>query len=348
MRVLLVLALAASVGSAAVTFADDGDARTPQPPPRTIHILVVGSTAESVRPVVDAFSRRDASLRLTHVPAFRPADVMAADEPDVAARAWIEVLGTGEARITIADQRATRFLVREVTLPTWPDEVARETIVQMVESSVAALLDDQAMGMSRAEASSMLAVEPARPSRPAASRRNLAIGVFYQAQLFSPQIVLAHGPGLRGQLTTPTRAGELGVVASAEYVLPLREDSPTVGVELQAVSLRAGAGLSGRLGSRLRLGGWLMGGADAVRVEPRQGTLAVATLTGSRWTAVTVLGGEVRASIALVHRLGLCVAGLIEWAPVRPHYDVAGVDGRSAVVDPYVVRPGLSLSLEWQ
>jgi len=321
-----------------------------EPPPSksgTVHIFVVGATAESVRPLVDAFSRRDSNLNLTHVPVFNSADVMLAGDPGVAARVWIEVSPAGQARITIADERAQRFLAREAALPTWPDEVARETVAQMVESSVTALLENQRLGMSRAEANSVLAARDQRPAQPARAQHWQSVGVFYQAQWFSPQIALAQGPGLLWQIALATRAGDLGLGASAQYALPQDEVSADVGTELQTVALRLGAGLRGPLGAKIRLGGWLGGGVDAVHVKPRQGQLGVATLTKARWTAVTVLRAELRATYLLGKRLGLSLASSLEWDPVKRHYDVSGLDGKTALVDPYTVRPGLSLGLEW-
>jgi len=277
---------------------------------------------------------------------FSAADVMTGDERGVAARVWIEVAAGGRARITITDQRAQRFLVREAALPTWPDELARETIAQMVESSVAALLENQGLGMTRAEAHTVLAAQDARPMPSPPREHQQRLGAFYQAQLFSAQIPLAHGPGLRGQLTTRTRIGSVGLAASAQYVLPQTRDDANVGVRLHGVALRLGAGLHGR-GPRLHLAGWLGVGVDAVHMQPRQGPRGDATLTSARWTAVTVLRAELRLGLPVGRRLTVFLTPSLEWDPVKRAYDVTGVDGQVAVVAPYAVRPGLALAVEW-
>lgn len=335
-RLVLVLVLAGLASTA----------RADAPPPSVVHIFVVGTGRESVQPLVDVFSRRDANLRLTHVPSFDPAEVMTGDERDVVARVWIEVAAGGRARITIADQRALRFLVREAALPTWPDELARETIAQMVESSVAALLENQRLGMTRAQAHSVLTAHAERPAPPRPTGHQQGLGAFYQAQIFSPQIPFAHGPGLRGQVTTPTRVGAAGLAASAQYVLPQSRDDASAGVRLHGVALRLGAGLCGS-GNRLRLAAWLGAGVDVVHVQPQQGGWGAATLTSARWTTVTVLRAEVRAGLRVAKKVALFLTPSLEWDPVQRAYSVTGVDGRAAVVAPYQVRPGLSLAVEW-
>ncbi|HEX7598157.1 MAG TPA: hypothetical protein VF518_08075 [Polyangia bacterium] len=322
-------------------------ARADAPPPSVVHLFVVGTDRDKVQPLVDVFSRHDSNLRLTHVPVFCAADVMTGDERGVAARVWIEVAAGGRARITITDQRAQRFLVREAVLPTWPDELARETIAQMVESSVAALLENQGLGMTRSEAHSVLAAHDDRPAPPPGSEHQPSLGAFYQAQIFSPQILIAHGPGLRGQVTTPTRIGPAGLAASAQYVLPQSRDDVNAGVRLHGVALRLGVGLSGQ-GTRLRLAAWLGAGVDTVHVQPQQGRWGVATLTAARWTAVTVLRAELRAGLHLAKKMALFLTPSLEWDPLKRAYNVTGVDGQAAVVAPYTVRPSLSLAVEWQ
>jgi len=324
-------------------------ARAEAPPRPVVHLFVVGKDRANVQPLVDLFSRHDSNLRLTHVPVFSAADVLTGDERNVAARVWIEVAAGGRARLTITDARAQRFLVREVALPTWPDELARETIAQMVESSVAALLENQGLGMTRAEADSLLAARddrPPPPPPPPRAEHQLGFGVFYQGQLFSSQIPLAHGPGLRGQLIEPTRAGALGVAVTAQYVLPQGRDDVNAGVRLHGVALRGGVGLVGQRAG-LRLEGWLGAGVDAVYVQPRQGTLGGATLTPTRWTANPVLRAEARAGVRVAPKVVLCLAPSLEWDPIPRAYSVTGVDGQATVVAPYTVRPGVSLALEW-
>jgi hypothetical protein len=315
-----------------------------------VHLFVVGATAESVRPVVDAFSRRDANLRLTHVVRLDAAELSSADQPGVAARAWIEVSASGHARIAISDRRSVRFLLREATLSTWPDEVARETVVQLVESSVAALLEDEALGMGRAQALSRLAIQRVEPaSPPTGIDYGQRVHVFYQGQLFAPGMPASHGPGLGFYLVTARHAAELAVGTSLQYVLPQRRDEATVGVALQAVAWRMGIELAGRFTTlRIRVGVLLGAGVDAIRVEPRQGTLGVATLTSPRFTAVTVLRAQVAVALPVAKHVALSLVPSCDFTPSPPHYDVAGIDGSATIVAPYRMRPGLSVGVVWQ
>jgi len=323
----------------------------PAPPEAThVHIFVVGATLESVRPMIDAFSRRDPRLSVTHIPAFDATDVL--DSPgdrSVAARAWIEISAKGEARITIADQRAERFLVREIAVHSWPDEVGRETIAQVVESSVAALLENERLGMTRAQASSVLAMHATPPPPPPSPPHHWhSVALFYQGQLFSPQIAFAHGPGLRLQATGSTSLGSVGAWLSAQYLLPQSAAGTGVGVELQAIAARLCVGLERRLGRHVRLGGWLGGGVDDVRIKPRQGHLGTANLTSTRWRGVTVLRAEVRLDVFLGGDAAVSLAPSVEMDTARRHYDASERGVTYAFVDPYTLRPGLTLALEWR
>jgi hypothetical protein len=338
MRALGLVLAVATAGQAWAAQAEPSD-------PGVVHIFVVGADKNSVGPLVDVFSRRDPNLRLTQVPEFSSADVMAGDDHEGAARVWIEVAVDGHARITITDQRAQRFLVREASLPTWPDELARETIAQVVESSVTALRENQRLGLSRAQIKPVLAARDKPTVQPRRLRHGL--GVFYQTQFFSPQVSAAHGPGLRWQATSPLRWGELGLAASVQYIVPQTWTDTSVGVRLQAAAMRLAMGWRHSVHDRVQLSAWLGGGVDAVYVQPQQGSWGAATLEGARWTNVSVLRAEVRAVLVVTKGWGVILAPSLEWDPQRRSYDVAGLDGRAAVVAPYVLRPGLTLGLEW-
>lgn len=311
--------------------------------PGVVHIFVVGVDKASVGPLVDVFSRRDSNLLLTQVPVFSSVDVMAGDDQDAAARVWIEIGPDGHARTTITDQRAQRFLVREASLPSWPDELARETIAQVVESSVAALLENQRLGMSRAQIKPVLAARDRPVTKP--RRLQQGLGAFYEGQAFAPQISAGHGPGLRWELTSP--AGDLGLAARAQYVVPQTWADTNVGVRLQTVALRVGLGWRHAVHERVQLSAWLGGGVDAIHVQPQQGSWRAATLTGARWTEVAVVRAELRATLVVCKGWGVSLTPSLEWDPRRRAYEVAGLDGRADVVAPYVLRPGLGIGVDW-
>lgn len=323
---------------------------SPAPDAADVEIIVIGTSPDTVRPVVDVFSRRDAHLRLAQVPVFRPADVLErVARRDVCARVWVEVSGTGHARITIADRQAERFLVRELAVPGWPDEMGRETLAQVVESSVTALLENERLGMNRAQAHSVLASAERAIAAPApeSPRLSTSAAISYDVQLFSPQIAFAHGPGASAAVGWDTTVGRMAAWLRAQYVLPQSHVGEAVGVVLQSIALRCGAGLERHAGARFRLAGGLGGGIDVVHVAPRQGTLNVATVRGAHWQAIAVLRAQLTVTLMLGGQVGISMTPSLEIDPAQRHYDVQGSDAKVTVIAPYRVRPGLSLALEW-
>jgi hypothetical protein len=141
--------------------------------------------------------------------------------------------------------------------------------------------------------------------------------------------------------------GPLGLALGVQYVLPQSQNDENAGVRLHGLAVRIGAGLSSQR-DRFHLGAWLGAGFDAIHVRPQQGSFGVATLTPARWTATSVLRVEGRAGWMVTQSLTLFLTPSLEWDPRKRAYTVTGVDGQAAVVAPYAIRPGLSLSLEWR
>ena len=145
---------------------------------------------------------------------------------------------------------AERFLVRDVPLPTGLDAAALETLAQVVESSIVALISDERVGMTRAEMTVALAPAPvasepeAAPVPPKPPPWRGALAAFYALEGFATDPAVEHGPGILAAADRRVGRWLAGGWVSAQYVIPMTVDGSLVGVRLDALALRAGPELA--------------------------------------------------------------------------------------------------------
>jgi hypothetical protein len=286
-------------------------------------------------------------LHWMRLPGFDPDEVLReqAVAPDVRARVWIDVSDRRLARLYLADHRAQRFLVRDLPLPDGLDELGKEALAQVVESSVAALLEDASVGLTRAEATSVLTAR--RP--PAGAAVGLAFEALVVSQAVAPELPIGVGVAVRvaaGRRLTDRTEARLWALAAVD--LPQRYQSAAIGARLQAVAVRAGAAVAVALGGRTALLVAAGLGPDLTRLEPEQGTAGGAMLTGARWTSALVGRAEVGLSVALRGHARLALSAFADADLRATHYDVMLAEQRTAVIAPYRVRPGLMLGAQWR
>ncbi|MBN2193753.1 MAG: hypothetical protein JW751_13130 [Polyangiaceae bacterium] len=137
--------------------------------PVKVEVTLVGEAAQSPALVrsIDALARSEGItprfLYLARLPRASLAEVAAQPGPGFV-RVWVELPAPNSALLLIAAPAAQRYVVRELPLQNALDEVGREQIAQVVQSSTLALLrGDQ--GLDRDSMQRALAAT-ANPSRP--------------------------------------------------------------------------------------------------------------------------------------------------------------------------------------
>jgi hypothetical protein len=329
----------------------------------TVEIAVIGSAddLDRVKGLVEA--EKLGGVGWTRADRFDPTDVLAGDSrpPDKQAptvRCWVDLRDPRRARLYFAVRSGERFLVRDVALSGRFDEVDRAALTEVLELSITALIENERVGLTRAEARALLS-ERAAPSPPPPTARSvrpsplaaapalidhpyrLGVGAFYGAQASTAGTPIAHGPGLTLLWRRKIGTWNAGAWSSGQYRLTESARSSEVGVDLQTLAVRAGAeirwgGLASRYGVRLGAG------ADFVRISPRQ-VAPSAALTPDRWSTSFVLSAALRASVRLDADVHLSVLALVDLLPVAVRYDVQ-VDGAAVpVFSPWRVRPGLAV-----
>lgn len=281
------------------------------------------------------------------------------------ARIWIDGRSGARATLFLADAKWERILVRHIPLPSGLDEVAREEVAQIAETSVGALLGGGTVGVTPKEARAELGlppprVAPASPARPAAPALPAppappiepALRVFtgYAAEGWSTASPLRHGPalGLGVHLFSPAPTSPWSARAAlfGSYRLPTIVDGGVVGARLDQAVIRLAAGPARRLSGRWSAEALLGGGVDVAHVEPRIGAEPRLVLEPSA-RRVSVLGSLMTGVAADLSRTTRVRSMLTLDADLFDTRYVVSLNGAiTPVLEPWRLRIGLMVGLD--
>jgi hypothetical protein len=343
-----------------------------------IEIAVAGTEADlaRVRALVRPRRSSGAILRWRRLDSFRAPQILDAapdhDPRAAATRCWIDLGNPRRAHLYFVGRSGARFLIRDVDLSGRFDELDLTSLAEVIDLSLAAVLENDRAGISRDEAERLLAPKPEAPApapappvavlaaAPAAESsppwsRGVRAGVFYAAETFAAALPLVSGPGV--VVTAPVTGGvgggwHLGAWASGQYQIPAEANGDLASVRLATIATRAGLSLLWPLGarrsSRFALEARAGGGIDKIHLTPQVGTRdGSAALTPARWSTSLALTAAAGAAVAFgdTDRVRLGARIYADLLPIATHYDVA-VDGQpTIVVAPDRIRPGVVLDL---
>ncbi len=290
--------------------------------------------------------------------------------PTTTLRCWIDLADLRHATLYFADQRGERFLVRELPLSGRFDEVDQQSVAQVMELSVSALIENAEIGFSRAQAREILArAQPpeavAAPAAPPAEspRWRLAVGVFYALEDLGAALPLAQGPGLVFALGGLEQAPVSGAAATspaadrpepwaggwlgAQYWIPIDARQADVGVRLTALAARGG--VEGRW---WRLHARLGAGVDFTHVTPLPGVASTGTaLVAPHWSTSFIATGALAMRLPLERAFGpllaFSLALFLDFAPSTTEYGFADATGSHVAFAPRRLRPGLALEVAY-
>jgi len=309
----------------------------------SVHVQVVAPVEAPNRyeSVEQAFARSGSAFHFDRLVTLDTKEILRARGNQTAKVAvWIDVTREILAKVYLHARASDRFLFREVELAAGLDEIGRETLAQVIESSVAALLESEPVGLTRAQATVLLAPIPARPWFGEA-------GMGYAASTFSSAIPVRHGPTLA--LSLVRRSGDWRLSGSLAGVLflPQAETSTVVGLRIWSVESSFGGTAERDLSSHWRLGLSLGGGYDVVHAEPRPGTDVKVSLQPGQWKWISVVQSRLVATYQPTVGPAWYGALTVRMDPVPRHYDLAGTNGTLVVVKPFTVQPGLEVGARW-
>jgi hypothetical protein len=306
------------------------------------------------------------------------------DSPSAGPQVFVELVSAERARLVLSDERRGRYLLRDVPLPNGLDEVGRETLAQVIESSLVALRG-QAKALSREELNQLLTGEaafgpaesasspempskdaarpvsessPADSARPAPKVRHepapsalprwrIQLAGAYNTHWSGPELGLLHGPALRLEWERALGAeSSWFAAATGELRWAQSYESSLVAVDVVSRAVWLTAGMKHAWRQELRLLAGLGLGVDWAVIAPRdvEGGLS-RVLPETSDTTVWL-----RAELGLERRLGsiqLALSLLVDASTVDTHYDVRRAGRAERWVTPWRVRPGVRVAVGW-
>jgi len=320
--------------------------------------------------VSDLLERRGIAARITRAAHVNAADFLhgapTTTTAPPACRIWINLKDEHRVRIFLSDVAGERFAIRELALHDRVDEVARESIGQLVAAAASALSEGTETGVSLEEAERTMGILPPTPATvpkiastlpasrppgaaPSPPKRTAALdlGAFYATAAFAPQHWLTHGPGLlldwgaSGAVIGPRAWLLLGLQ------LPLSIGEGAVSGRLVAVTGRVGAAVE-RDWPGAALSAGIGAGTDLVHVASRAGTDPFARLG----PAALLVVPSMRLQIILKAHLGrgFYVVGAVtcDVDLLATSYFFSQVGQEVEAVTPWRVHPGLLLGALWR
>ena len=338
--------------------------------PRAVVALIgtAGANAELASVLTELLERQGVKAEIESEDGFDPQALLSEGEHDARVRVFVVLRGEHQARLYFRSPLGERFLLRKLALRSGLDEIGRELIAQVVETSTVALLRSSA-GISRDEASASLSEEreEAAPPEPVA-----AMPVQARPPKTSPEprpkLVAAIGGALvaqwLGEYGPPGKenfsvdavgfASALGVAFPSAWVVRGRlggEYRPPESVPMplsldkfSSFSLRPGVDVGRTFGVFGLFLGVAMG-ADFNHARPVYAMAPVKLAPASDSTAA-VFRSELRLEQVTGHIWGS--AGVfMDVATAHTHYDFVYAGAAERALDLWTVRPGFSVTIGW-
>jgi hypothetical protein len=345
----------AGVAAGLLTGPASADEVAAPPPAPVVEIFVTANPAvETV--VRELLAPLPVEQRWGHVSRVDTRDVIArgatrANEPYLLARVWIDLSDPSFAGIFVASAASGRFIVRFLPLTAGYDEVARESVAYVIESTVDALLAGADIGVSREAAERQLAerdrAPPTPPGAPLAGsdRSAVTLSLIYAASVWSPSAI-RQGPGVLAFV--PVRRAHrirAGFAVALTSALPFTWSREEVGAAFAGFGVWAGAGIEVDASSRAVLR--FLGGAglDALHVASE---IAMPGITPSEpgWVTSPLASVLATVEIRIGARVALVAGAGAEVDLLDTRYAIELADGsRQVRLQPWFVRPLVVLGI---
>lgn len=285
------------------------------------------------------------------------------------ARCWIDLSVAGRASLYFADRASERFLVRELPLLNGLSELEKETLAQIVEMSIEALIDDATSGLSRANVQTLLLArshQKLADSPQAASpmpvvtttpgvRWQRIVGAYYQLESLSPQFPWVHAPGAEIGIARKSRPYKLGLALRVGYQLPEVYRAELAGLRLSALRLRSILAFDVALDTSAQdegqpapyFGLLLSIGAQLLTAQPVVGTVTGPTTVAPTTSLfVPTFGVGCRATQPM-GSLAMSLGFLADVDLETVTYEVDRGGTRLVVAQSHSVRPSIVLEFGW-
>jgi len=336
-----------------------GVAQAPVP----VVVVLIGEArgnAELSAVIAELLLRQNVQAQVESRERFEPEVWLDESSADARSFAFVSVRERHRAQLYFRGPNGQRFLLRELTLRDGLDEVGRELIARVVETSTVALMSSSE-GVTRDEARAELAkdaenqpappptavVEPPRPSapepqRPHASPWSTLLGVRALGQWTGADLGARIGLGVEAGARFRTRGGlRIGGRLSAEIALPQQLEAEGVAASVLTVPLRIGVDVGSELGVFLALST----GVDIEQLSPERAADQELMLASSSTALTPTSRAELRYEIALGSALYLALSALVDVPWTAAHYDVQQDGTLKHLATPWRAQPGAVITL---
>lgn len=316
---------------------------------KTVLLVVAASareTAELAQVTTELLGRLAVSV---HVRQVRHIDLREITRPTLAratylARAFIDLRARGPAVLWFVDEARDRVLMRELDRVPGEEELSREELGHILETSTEGLLSGAEIGVPRAEVIPLLeAPGKQQPTLSKAPRARPWQGtLLYEIAGLSSSVVVTQGLEAGIFLRMPLRAPRLGIWLTAQYRFPVHAESTPVGARIQSGVLRALLALDLPVYPDLKLRFGLGAGADLVDVEPESSASSGVSLAERRLSSFFAARAAVSLELRLWSSLSIWSRIAADVIPTGTRYVFERLDGEDVVLKPWPVRPALA------
>jgi hypothetical protein len=336
-----------------------------QAPPPVVVVLIgeARDNAELSAVIAELLLRQNVEAQMESRKRFEPEVWLDESSADARSFAFVSVRERHRAQLYFRGPHGRRFLLRELTLRDGLDEVGRELIARVVETSTVALMSSSE-GVTRDEARAELALvtnaqaQPAPEPPPAApveqpkraepasrkpeQRWSTLLGVRALGQWTGSDLGVRIGLGVEGGARFRTAGWlQIGGRLSAEIALPQQLEAEGVAASVLAIPLRIGVDV----GSEIDLFLSLSTGFDIEHLSPERAADSELMLASASTELTPTSRAELRYELALSRSLYLALSALIDVPWTAAHYDVEQDGTLKHLATPWRVQPGAVITL---
>jgi len=332
-----------------------------------VFVDVTGDGANLKQAISDLLLMHRIVPEFEHRSAFTQQDLLAQEpwaDPQ-RATVWIVMQHPQQVRLVFADPLIQRFLVRDIPLPQGLDELGRETVAQVVESSMLSLREGS-VGMSRSEVKTMFAPSssgsvastpsasrwrafPGTPARvdAAPSHFRARFGVNYQAVLTGRDFGPEHGPGVTAGLEYLRSKDSFLALGAFEW--RFEKEHRDAEFKLTVQNNLAWLLLGWRKPTKDSAVVVLVG--PGLQLSRLHATLIVNDAEASTTGGLVHVTPWVRLASGLESKttgFALQVLGKLDVSVYKTHYDIARNGTAAPLASTWVAQPGIVLSVLWR
>lgn len=327
----------------------------PEPVPRA-EVVLIGEASRSFElsdVIAELLARQGVQPHFETADRFEPSDWLEQSPSDARTFAFVSVREPLRAQLYFRGPRGERFLSRQLELRNGLDEVGRELIARVVETSVVALLRSSE-GMSREEARAELHENeepprtPATPivesiaPPPAPPRWRALLGLRVLGHYTGAELGARAALGLEGgaELRHPGWP-RVRARLSVEAALPQTFERDGIAARVITLPIRAGIDL----GTPFDLYFGLSTGFDVVHLDPESVSDGELKLVANSTVLVASSRAEIRYELHVGNAWWLAISALadVPWTTTR--YDVQQAGTLQHLATPWPIQPGLALTL---